>query len=250
MKFDVPQKVIEKLFENGYEEQIIDIVMDFSEDNNREVSDIPISPIIMQDSGKRIIISDKVYQAYQEMVNTISNPDTAQEIPYFLLGNMKKIEGEECIFIENIEFCNQGILDDLRVSIDVDKFKSIVSDSPYEVISIGHTHGNVSEEKKSLSLARNLSSDIIQKYNIRDIGLNISISDIWQHEAFKQMASQYGTKEIMQTVIMYNGDIIMMSSNGISKSNHIQASCNNHLIPLSTGCPNQIINSLEKNRKR
>ena len=236
MKFDVPQKVIEKLFENGYEEQIIDIVMDFSEDNNREVSDIPISPIIMQDSGKRIIISDKVYQAYQEMVNTISNPDTAQEIPYFLLGNMKKIEGEECIFIENIEFCNQGILDDLRVSIDVDKFKSIVSDSPYE--------------EKSLSLARNLSSDIIQKYNIRDIGLNISISDIWQHEAFKQMASQYGTKEIMQTVIMYNGDIIMMSSNGISKSNHIQASCNNHLIPLSTGCPNQIINSLEKNKKR
>ena len=240
MKFDVPQKVIEKLFENGYEEQIIDIVMDFSEDNNREVSDIPISPIIMQDSGRRIIISDKVYQAYQEMVNTISNPDTAQEIPYFLLGNMKNIEGEECIFIENIEFCNQGILDDLRVSIDVDRFKSIVSDSPYEVISIGHTHGNVSEEKKSLSLARNLSSDIIQKYNIRDIGLNISISDIWQHEAFKQIASQYGTKEIMQTVIMYNGDIIMMSSNEISKSNHIQASYNNHLIPLSTGCPNQI----------
>lgn len=240
MKFDVPKKVIEKLFENGYEEQIVDIVMDFSEDNNREVSDIPISPIIMQDSGKRIIISDKVYQAYQKMVNTISNPNTAQEIPYFLLGNMKSIEGEECIFIENIEFCNQGSLDDLRVSIDVDRFKSIVSDSPYEVISIGHTHGNVSEDKKSLSLARNLSSDIIQKYSIRDIGLNISISDIWQHEAFKQIASQYGTKEIMQTVIMYNGDIVMMSPNGISKSNHIQASCNNHLISLSTGCPNQI----------
>ena len=164
MKFDVPKKVIEKLFENGYEDQIVDIVMDFSEDNSREVSDIPISPTMMQDSGKRIIISDKVYQAYQKMINKISNPDTAQEIPYFLLGNIKNIEGEECIFIENIEFCNQESLDDLRVSIDVDRFKNLLSNSPYEVISIGHTHGNVSEDKKNLSLARNLSNDIIQKY--------------------------------------------------------------------------------------
>ncbi|MDD5826808.1 MAG: hypothetical protein PUD25_03485 [Bacilli bacterium] len=246
MKFDVPKKVIEKLFENGYEDQIVDIVMDFSEDNSREVSDIPISPTMMQDSGKRIIISDKVYQAYQKMINKISNPDTAQEIPYFLLGNIKNIEGEECIFIENIEFCNQESLDDLRVSIDVDRFKNLLSNSPYEVISIGHTHGNVSEDKKNLSLARNLSNDIIQKYNIRDIGLNISISDIWQHEAFKQIASQYGTKEIMQTVTMYNGDIIMISPDKISKSNNIQASYNNHLIPLTTGCPNQINQSPRK----
>lgn len=242
MKFDVPSQVMGKLFENGYEEQIVDIVMSFEEDNTREVSDIPLSPTIMQDSGKKIIISENVYSIYQRIVNRILNPNTAQEIPYFLLGNKKNIDGEDCIFIEKIEFCNQEGLDDLKVSIDVERFKSLVSDSGYDVVSIGHTHGNVDESKKNTSLARNLPSDIIQKYDIRDIGLNISVSDVWQHEAFKQIASQYSTKEVMQTVIMYNGDIVMMSPNGISKSNNVQAMNINELVSLSTGCSEQIKN--------
>lgn len=241
MKFDVPSDIINELFENGYEEQIIDIIMSFENDNNREVSDIPLSPTMIQDSGKRIIISSEVYQIYQKMVNRISNPKTAQEIPYFLLGNNKIIDGEDCIFIESIEFCNQEELDDLRVSIDVERFKSIVSSSQYDVVSIGHTHGNVSENKKNTSFARNLPIDIIQKYDIRDTGLNISVSDVWQQEAFKQIALQCGSqKEIMQTIIMYNGDIVIMTPNGINKSNSVQAICNKELISLSTGQPNQL----------
>lgn len=240
MKFDVPSQVMGKLFDNGYEEQILDIVMSFENDNNREVSDIPLSPTIMQDSGKRIVISEEVYKIYQKMVDRISNPDTAQEIPYFLLGNNKILDGEDCIFIESIEFCNQESLDDLRVSIDVERFKNLVQNSSYDVISIGHTHGNVEENKKNSSLARNLTSDIVERYDIRDIGLNISVSDIWQHEAFKQIASQCGVKEIMQTVIMYNGDIVMMSPEGISKSNNIQALNNRELVQLTTGSSNQL----------
>ena len=40
MRFDVPSQVINKLFDSGYEEQIIDIVQEFENDNTREVSDI------------------------------------------------------------------------------------------------------------------------------------------------------------------------------------------------------------------
>ena len=49
---DVPAKVINRLFDNGYEEQIIDIVCEFKDDNTREVSDIPLAPSIIQDSGE------------------------------------------------------------------------------------------------------------------------------------------------------------------------------------------------------
>ena len=59
MRFDVPSDVINKLFENGYENQILDIVMLFEDDNNREVSDIPLSPTIMKDNGKNIINTSK-----------------------------------------------------------------------------------------------------------------------------------------------------------------------------------------------
>lgn len=60
-RFDVPSQVINKLFDSGYEEQIIDIVQEFENDNTREVSYIPLSPTMIQDSGEQIILSPSVY---------------------------------------------------------------------------------------------------------------------------------------------------------------------------------------------
>ena len=243
MKFDVPSQVINKLFDNGYEEQIIDIVQEFENDNTREVSDIPLSPSIIQDSGEQIIISPMVYEQYQKLVSRISNPNTAQEIPFILLGNKKNIDGKNIKVIENIVFCNQSSLDDLRVSIDEGLFKKCLTDPLCFVVSIGHTHGNVSEGKKRNTLTSNISDSIKEKYDIRDVGLNISVADIWQHEAFRYIASNYENKEIMQTVIMYNGDIIMLSPTGISKSNNIQTVLSNgEIIMLSTGTSNKEMN--------
>ena len=52
---------INKLFDSGYEEQIIDIVQEFENDNTREVSYILLSPTMIQDSGEQIILSPSVY---------------------------------------------------------------------------------------------------------------------------------------------------------------------------------------------
>ena len=68
MKFDVPPIVIDYLFNNGYEEQIIDIVMAFEKKDNTEVSDIPISPLAMKESKEKVIMSPKVYNIYREFV--------------------------------------------------------------------------------------------------------------------------------------------------------------------------------------
>ena len=61
MKFDVPSVVIDKLFNNGYEEQIVDFVMACEDKDGLEVSDIPISPTLMGDSGDKVVVSPKVY---------------------------------------------------------------------------------------------------------------------------------------------------------------------------------------------
>ena len=55
--------------------------------------------------------------------------------------------------------------------------------------------------------------------------------------------SNYGNKEVLQTVIMYNGDIIMLSPNGISKSNNVQfVLSNGEIIMLSTGASDREMN--------
>ena len=235
MKFDVPSIVINKLFEQGYEEQILDAVMAFETDSSKEVSDIPLSPSLMNDSGENVILTNEVLQEYNKLVERIKNPETAQEVPFFLLGNIKNIGGQDYVVIQEIKYSINDNLDDLRVSIDEKYFRELVSNSNYDVISIGHTHGNVSEEKKQNSLTSQLSPDISEKYAIRDVGLNISVADIWQHEAFKQIASQLGNKKILQSIIMYNGDIIVIDDNNISKSNNVQALLENgNLINLPT----------------
>ena len=178
MRFDVPSQVINKLFDSGYEEQIIDIVQEFENDNTREVSDIPLYPTMIQDSGEQIILSLSVYEQYQKLVSRISNSDTAQEILFILLGNKKERDGKSITLIENLVYCNQSFLDDLRVSIDEELFRRCLADSSYSVISVGHTHGNIAEDKKRNTLTSNISDDIRQKYDIRDVGLNISVSDI------------------------------------------------------------------------
>lgn len=243
MKFDVPSIVINKLFEQGYEEQILDIVMAFETDSRKEVSDIPLSPSLMNDSGENIILARKVLQEYNKLVERIKNPETAQEIPFFLLGNIKNIDGQDYVAIQEIRYSIDGDLNDLRVSIDEEQFKKLVSNSSYDVISIGHTHGNISEEKKQNSLTRQLPSNISETYAIRDVGLNISVADIWQHEAFKQIASQLGNKKILQSIIMYNGDIIMIDDNSISKSNNVQAILENgNIINLPTSVQQENLN--------
>lgn len=222
MKNDVPPFVIDKLFNQGYQDQIIDMIMACEDMTNTEVSDIPLSPTLMNDSSEKVIISPKVYATYVNLVQRVSNSDTAQEIPFFLLGNKKEINGESCIVIEDIEYNIEKALSENRVQMDEDRFQQLLQDEKCSIISIGHTHGNVVEEKKETTLARTLPDDIKERYDIRDTGLNVSVADIWQHEVVKEIAKQTSTKEIMQTIIMYNGDMIMISANGISKSNEIQ----------------------------
>ena len=49
MKFDVPSVVIDKLFSNGYEEQIVDFVMACEGKEGLEVSNTPISSTLMEE---------------------------------------------------------------------------------------------------------------------------------------------------------------------------------------------------------
>ena len=178
MKFDVPPVVINKLFEQGYENQIVDIVLAFENESSKEVSDIPLSLTSIGDSEQHIVLNTDVLEEYKKLVERIKNPETAEKIPFYLLGNNKIVNGESAIFIEKIIYSIDDNLDDLRVSIDEQKFKELLMDSNYSIISIGHTHRNVSEEKKNNTLTELLPNDIREKYSIRDVGLNLSIADI------------------------------------------------------------------------
>ncbi len=231
MRNDVPPNVMEMLFNNGYEEQIIDIVMDKQDDGNYEISDIPISPLTMQKGKDKIIISLKVYDIYRNLLERISNSETSWEIPFFILGKKK----DNYILFEDIVYDITEAESDFHVCNNINKFRELLNDNNYDVISIGHTHGKISDDKKKNTLTEELSLELKDKYMIRDIGLNVSIADIWQLEAFKEIAHLTSNKSILETIIMYNGDMIVISDN-VAKINDIRAILDDkEVIVISTG---------------
>ena len=60
MRNDGPPEGMELLFNHGYEDEIVDIVMANQDNGAYEVSDIPISPLTMLESDDKVIISPKV----------------------------------------------------------------------------------------------------------------------------------------------------------------------------------------------
>ena len=232
---DVPPLILSELMDNGYENLIVDIIL-YCEDTNKidcEISDIPIPTRIMENSNEHVIISKKVFEVYRRLVQRISNPETAKEIPFFLLGNSKVVNGKKIIEYEDIIYNIEEAISETRVSADDSKFNELLKDDRYNVISIGHTHGNVKEAIKKRLLASNLSQELRNKYGIRSVGLNLSIADIWQHEYYKQIANNITQgKQIFQTIIMYNGDFITISFEKISISRDVTVNDRNRtMIP-------------------
>ncbi len=229
MKNDVPKEIISKLFELGYEEQIIDFVLAFENNSNFSISDIPLSIHSLPNNDEEVIVSKKIYDCYNEFFKRINNPLTASEIPFFLLGNRYLIDGKSLIYFEDIIYDLNEAICDYHVQNNVSKFQQLLQDSKYNIISIGHTHGNVSN--KDHTLAYLAPSNLISKYQIRDTGLNISVADYWQLLAYEQIAQNQ--KEVKQTILMYNEEVITIS-NDLSKSLNINPKMNidlenNHL---------------------
>lgn len=231
MKKDVPSQVLNKIMNQGYEDLVVDVFMEMQENNDYEVSDIPISPKIINNNDEQVILHKNVYETYLKLVHRISNPETAEEVPFFLVGNSRFIDGKKIVEYEDIIYSIDDALSETRVSADDDKFNELLRDGRYNTISIGHTHGNVRAEIKEKALAANLSQELKETYGIRATGLNVSISDIWQHEYYKQVAEQVtkGGKQVYQTIIMYNGDFVTIGSKEISKSSNIKVKHRNDI---------------------
>lgn len=47
-----------------------------------------------------IVLSTDILEEYKKLVERIKNPETAEEIPFYLLGNNKIVNGEDVISIE------------------------------------------------------------------------------------------------------------------------------------------------------
>lgn len=183
---------------------------------NMDVSDTPISPVSMDDDFTPVLLSDSVMQEYKKLITLINNPETAKEYSFVLLGKSATFAGEKCYFVDRIVDCNSSIdnLSSRETKMDEKKLNDAVNfgrTNGYDFYSLCHTHPIVSDLDKQTTLASYLPDEVKENEYIREAGLNLSLQDFVSYEALYQYFQSNPNIRTCQTVIMFNGEMVMFS---------------------------------------
>lgn len=184
-----------------------------------DIGDTPISPMALDDDYTPMLFTPEVMASYKRLVDIINVPETAKEYSFVLLGKSGTLDGQKCYLIDQMIDCNshESDLSSRVTKIDEEKLNKSVQfalQNGYDFISIGHTHPNIPEEERTTTIANYLSDKVKDSEYIRKAGLNLSLQDFVSYESLYQYFVKNPNIRTAQTVIMFNGEIAMVSKTG------------------------------------
>lgn len=199
--------------------EILDNNQELFSNRNIDIGDTPISPMALDDDYTPMLFTPEVMAFYKRLVDIINIPETAKEYSFVLLGKSGTLGGQKCYLIDQIIDCNSQDSDlSSRVTkMDEQKLNQAVQfalQNGYDFISIGHTHPNIPEEERTTTIANYLSDEVRNSEYIREAGLNLSLQDFVSYESLYQYFAKNPNIRTAQTVIMFNGEMAMISKTG------------------------------------
>ena len=180
----------------------------------------------LEDDYTPMLFLPEVTDAYKKLVAMINVPATAKEYSFILLGKSGILQGEKCYLIDQMIDCNakDSDLSNRVTRMDDQKLNQTISfalQHGYDFISIGHTHPAIPEKEKLITIANFLSAEMKEKEYIREPGLNLSLQDFISYESLYQYFEKNPNIKTAQTVIMFNGEMAMISKVGSTLSRSI-----------------------------
>lgn len=190
-------------------------------ERNMDIGDTPISPMMIEDDYTPILFSSEVVEAYKRLVEIINISETAKEYSFVLLGKLGNFAGDKCYVVDKLIDCNSENtnLSNRITKIDEDKLNKTIQfalQNGYNFISLGHTHPNISEDERTTTIASYFSDEVKTSECIRDAGLNLSLQDFISYESLYQYFTNNPNVRTAQTIIMYNGEMAMISKENSS----------------------------------
>lgn len=184
-----------------------------------DIGDTPISPMALDDNYTPMLFTLEVMASYKRLVDIINVPKTAKEYSFVLLGKSGTLGGQKCYLIDQMIDCNsqESDLSSRVTKMDDQKLNQSIQfalQNGYDFISIGHTHPNIPKEERTMTIANYLSDEVRDREYIRETGLNLSLQDFISYESLYQYFAKNPNIRTAQTVIMFNGEIAMVSKVG------------------------------------
>lgn len=184
-----------------------------------DIGDTPISPMALDDDYTPMLFTPEVMVLYKRLVDIINIPETAKEYSFVLLGKSGTLGGQKCYLIDQMIDCNSqdSDLSSRATKMDEKKLNQAVQfglQNGYDFISIGHTHPNIPEEERTTTIANYLSDEVRENEYIREAGLNLSLQDFVSYESLYKYFAKNPNIRTAQTIIMFNGEMVMISKTG------------------------------------
>lgn len=183
-------------------------------DADVDYTDTPISYDKISIDKTPILMTDEVIKKILEYIKKINLGNASYEYFFLLLGKKLEEQGSTLYMIYDLVDCSLDNLNSRRTNVDQEKYGSTILKafrSGADIISIGHTHPRIDECECKKTIAYYLSDEDKKKHGIKEPGLNISLQDLINYNDVAKSIKEYNPRvKLMQTIIMYDGSIIMI----------------------------------------
>lgn len=206
-----------KTLKIAYDSNLGDLINDISGKSNlidfESQSTIPIPPELIEEGKLFVILKDEPKEYYDTYLELINKNETALEFPFLLTGKTIQTNNLELTNIKplhtNIESLKNNIIKmpDYSKALGEEIYKK--KDIGFDIYVLGHTHPLPKDQTKQNHLTEKLDTETKSRYNIKKLGLNISLQDLYQLVYFEDAVKGIVSPEskILISILMFNGNM-------------------------------------------
>ncbi len=217
---DSEKEVFEMIKNSGFPE-----LEEISEnlDSFNEISSAPVPVEKIFEAHINVSISDEVKEIVETFADIINDKEGAKEYPFLLSGKLLFDGNENCLSIDKFDMLYEsGLkLENNVVQPNENLTGKAIIDATKEgkdVFMLCHTHPVVSENNRKESFTEKMDPDRKKELKIRDVGLNLSVQDLYQlYEFERKLREQKETYNLPEKciialgVLMFNGEMYMVN---------------------------------------
>jgi len=210
---DLKEETLRIAYNSGLDQLINDISRKNSLTDFESQSVIPIPTDLIEEGDYSVSLSQEVKEYFDEYNELINNERTAFEFPFLITGKSDETSKIKATNIAQLNSTSDILNNEiLRIS----SYSRLLTENILkakekgdDIYILGHTHPIPNQMVKQSSLTEKIDIDSKNKFHIKELGLNLSLQDLYQLVYFEHAVKGIvpPNSKIFLSVLMFSGEV-------------------------------------------
>ena len=218
---DIIPDLKEETLQIAYNSELGQLINDISMKNTlidfESQSIIPIPTDLIKEGDYSISLSQEIkehFDAYNELINS---EETAFEYPFLITGKISETGEIKATNITQLNSTTDILNNEI---VKMSSYSRLLTQNILEakekgedIYILGHTHPIPNQIAKQSSLTEKLDTDSKNRFHIKELGLNLSLQDLYQLIYFEHAIKGIvpPNSKIFLSVLMFNGEVYFIN---------------------------------------